>query len=205
MYLNGTYFQGELTLPQYGRTPQSTVPGEVGHQLTQIVGEPTLEWFIERYEEEFLRKMLGNHLYNAFIEGLSVEEPLQIWVDLKDQIYVAKGRVNLSPAANYVYFYAMRSALSQTSMTGEIKQRGTFSDNVEPVYKQVKAWNDMCDRVQHIRDWIWVHRKQIHYAMPCDPDNIGQYDSHIPVFYWGYWHNCHHWHDDFRHINEYGI
>jgi hypothetical protein len=37
-------------------------------------------------------------------------------------------------------------------MTGEKKFKGTFTDNVSVVRKQVKAWNDMCDEVKRVRD-----------------------------------------------------
>lgn len=161
MYLDGTYFQGNLVLPQYGRMPKNAVSGTIDALLTGTVGEQSLEWFIARYEEEFLRKLLGSPLYESWTEGLSTAEPLQIWVDLKSHIFRTVGGIKLSPAANYVYFFAMRAAASDTTMTGEKRQAGTYSDNVSPSRKMANAWNDMVDAVQHIREWIYTHREDI--------------------------------------------
>lgn len=165
MFLDGTYFQGNLTLPQYGRQPKSAVKGEIGALLTQTVGEQTLEWFIARYEGEFLVKLLGLPLYEAWIGGLAAESPAQIWLDLKDRIFRTVGGINLSPAANYVYWFAMEQAVSDTTMTGEKKQKGTFSDNVSPARKMVSAWNGMVGAVGLIREWIYIHREEIAAAM----------------------------------------
>lgn len=168
MFLDGTYFQGNLVLPQYGRMPKNAASGTIDALLTETVGEQSLEWFIARYEEEFLRKLLGAPLYESWIEGLSAAEPLQIWVDLKSRIFRTVGGINLSPAANYVYFFAMRAAASDTTMTGEKKQTGTYSDNVSPSRKMVTAWNDMVDAVFRIRVWIYEHRADVIAAMDQD-------------------------------------
>ncbi len=192
MFLDGKYFQdSELELPQYGRLPNSAVPGEIGYTLTQTVGENTLEYFIEKYEERFLIELLGDRLYEAWKEGVNAETPAQIWLDLKNRIYKVMPKVSLSPAANYVYFYAMRSSASDTTITGEVRQKGTFTENRTPLGKMVTAWNDMIDEVRRIREWIFIHRKEIYAAMP------------LP-----HYHDCH-WHTwcqyEFGYINEYGI
>lgn len=189
MFLDGTYFQGNLVLPQYGRMPKNAASGTIDALLTETVGEQSLEWFIARYEEEFLCKLLGLPLYESWIDGLSAAEPLQIWVDLKSRIFRTVGGINLSPAANYVYFFAMRAAASDTTMTGEKKQTGTYSDNVSSNRKMVTAWNDMVDAVCHIRGWIYEHRTDLLAAIP----NGGPRN-------WRSW--CV---ESFLDINEYGI
>lgn len=165
MFLDGTYFQGNLTLPQYGRQPKSAVKGEIGAVLTQTVGEQTLEWFIARYEEKFLVKLLGMPLYGAWVQGLVAQPPVQIWVDLKSRIFRTVGGITLSPAANYVYWFAMQQVVSDTTATGEKRQKGTFTDNVSPARKMASAWNEMVADVNHIREWIYIHREDIAAAM----------------------------------------
>lgn len=187
MYLDGTYFQGNLVLPQYGRQPKNAEAGTIDALLTETVGEQSLDWLIARYEEEFLRKLLGSPLHEAWSEGLAAETPSQIWLDLKDRIFSIVGGIHISPAANYVYFFAMKSGASDTTMTGEKRQTGTFSENVSVVRKQVAAWNDMVDAVHHIREWIYARREDIADVM----------SGCVDFREW-----CGH---DFSPINEYGI
>lgn len=187
MFLDGTYFQGELTLPQYGRVSVEAESGTVDSLLNQTVGELTLEWFIERYEEEFLCELLGLPLYEAWKEGIAAANPAEIWTELKGRIYKVTGVGSFSPAAAYVYFHAMASSVSDTTPTGEKKFKGTFTDNVSVSRKMVKAWNDMCDEVERVRDWIYIHREEILDLMPFDAD----------IHYW-----CS---GNFRCINEWGI
>jgi hypothetical protein len=97
MFLDGTYFQGELTLPQYGRVPSDAEPGTVDALLHDTVGELTLEWLIERYEEEFLCSLLGLPLYEAWKEGLAAASPAEIWTELKGRIYKVTGQVHSPP------------------------------------------------------------------------------------------------------------
>jgi hypothetical protein len=207
MFLDGAYFRGELTLPQYGRLPQTAAPGEVGYQITQTVGENTLEWFIDRYEPEFLQKLMGVHLYESFIDGLKAETPLEIWAQLKERIYMQHGGIKLSPAANYVYFFAMRAAHTSTTMTGEKQQNGTFTNNVTPIAKQVKAWNDMCDAVYHIRQWMYEHKEDIRSALPDDSEMRYPYIGVPRHRFWHYWKLCFNmrYYSDFATINEWGI
>jgi hypothetical protein len=66
MLIDRTYFIGELNVPN---TDQVSV-GEL------------LDWFIEKYETEFLSKVLGYELYKALKAGLIVPVVDQKWTDL---------------------------------------------------------------------------------------------------------------------------
>lgn len=167
MYLDSSYFTGELSLPILSAKRTSVNdPTGIADKINQVSGEYSLEWYIERYEEEFLRKLLGDRLFEAFKEGISATSPLQIWIDLRDRIYRKSGGYSFSPAANYVYFHVTTAAASKTAMTGEVKSTNDRAVNVSPDAKMVKAWNDMCDNVHHIREWIFIHRKEIFDAVP---------------------------------------
>lgn len=186
MYLDRTYFTGEIALPQL---VSSAAPAmDVASMATQIVGENTLEWFIAKYEPEFLKHLLGNALYKAFIEGMAEPEPLQIWIDLRDQIYTTSGNFKFSPAANYVYFFAMRQAVSETAMSGEVRHKPDFAGNISPARKMASAWNDMIDGVNRIRVWVYINREAILDAMGTGGDS------------WQHWCDR-----EFSRINEFGI
>jgi hypothetical protein len=59
MLIDKSYFVGDLTIPNTGDLP-------VSERLT---------WFIQKYEPEFLLKLLGYPLYKVFIAGLNVTPP----------------------------------------------------------------------------------------------------------------------------------
>lgn len=201
MALDRTYFVGELALPQLA-TQSAPVTG-LASLATQVVGENTLEYFIAKYEDEFLIHLLGHELYTAYTEGLQVEELLQIWLDLRDRIYTSRGGFNFSPAANYVYFFAMKQAATQSSMSGEARHRPDFADAEGHTHKMVKAWNDMVCMVAHIREWIYIHRKDIHpYVPPPDP-SLRLY--HLYYYYWCRWIHYRCGDPVFEPINVYGI
>lgn len=66
MLIDATYFRGNINIP-------NTNDAAVLQRLN---------WFIENYEEELLKDVLGIDLYNEFIEGL-LEDPVDtLWTDL---------------------------------------------------------------------------------------------------------------------------
>ncbi len=74
--IDRSYFIGELNIPGSDRTP---------------VGEE-LDWFIAKYEPEFLRRLLGLNLYNAFISGLQESVIAGKWTNLlSGAAYTANG------------------------------------------------------------------------------------------------------------------
>lgn len=138
MILTNTYFQGELSLPNLSIKSEA-----VGHASTamQTIGENNLDWFIDRYEKEFLDKLLGSTLSNNFINGLSEPTVNQIWIDMKNAIY-KDGKY--SPAANYVYYWVKRDGRTQSSVDGEKIGTQNYSEIAKDADKLVKAWNSMC-------------------------------------------------------------
>lgn len=70
MLIDRTYFEGDILIANANIT-NATNP--VGSQL---------DWFIQKYEPEFLEKALGLSLYEALKTGYSQPTPDQKWVDL---------------------------------------------------------------------------------------------------------------------------
>lgn len=64
--INRSYFQGPLTI---GQSDSDAVADE-------------LQLFIEDYEPQFLLKLMGRTLYDAFYEGMRGEDPDQRWIKL---------------------------------------------------------------------------------------------------------------------------
>lgn len=143
MFLTIAYFQGDLYLPNQIKSES------VGHSSTsrQTIGENNLNWFIEKYETEFLIELLGYTLFQNFKTGIHAESPLKIWTDLRDYLYRESNGFYFSPAANYVFFFVSRRGRTQTAVQGEIKGTMSYAEIAEDSDKLVKVWNDMCDMV----------------------------------------------------------
>lgn len=180
MFLNSTYFQGEINLPFLGiQTPDAS--GGVSKRL-QTIANKDLDWFIGKYESQYLTMLLGNELYDSFMIGIQEEVVDQKWIDLRDRIFKS-ATVNgmaygYSPAANYVYFYIMRDARTQTTMKGEVQAQSDYAIRREEDKKCVKAWNDMVVESLRIVEFIrknWEVYKE---------------DEHSGDFMW---HNRHGW------------
>lgn len=172
MFLSSSYFQGELYLPNI------KVSDSVGHSSysRQTVGENDLNWYIEKYEREFLIKLLGSTLYHNFINGINETSPLQIWIDLKNAIYVESNDYYFSPAANYVFFYVSRRGRTQTGVQGEMRGTNSYAEIANDSDKLVKVWNDMCEMVEDFRCSFlaknWNEYKQYADRVICYRDFI---------------------------------
>lgn len=150
MFLTDKYFQGELYLPV-----QKISGGAVGYDVAiQISAEDTLGYFIDKYEKEFLRELLGRRLAEKFIEGIQAGTPLSIWVALKDRIYLSEGGHYYSPAANYVYFFAKRDSRTSSTMKGEARDTQDHANAISDVNKLAKAWNDIDPQVRSIYSFL---------------------------------------------------
>jgi len=149
MILDSTYFNGELSLPLADIKYEA-----VGHssKAMQSVSEKNLNWFVDKYEREFLKRLLGNTLYENFIEGLT-DGTNDIWNDLKNALYIT-GDYSYSPAANYVYYWYRRDARTQTAIHGEKAGTQDYTEIAEDRNKLVKAWNDMCCMIEEFRCFL---------------------------------------------------
>lgn len=77
--IDSTYFIGTINIPNVADTA-------IGERLT---------WFINKYEPELLRDVLGYELYKSFIAGLQAVTVDQIWLDLLyGSDFIFNGRTN---------------------------------------------------------------------------------------------------------------
>lgn len=66
MFIDRSYFIGELNIPGTGR----------------VDVQERLDWFIENHETLFLKDIFGYQFYKAFMDGLHGNPIAQIWTDL---------------------------------------------------------------------------------------------------------------------------
>lgn len=134
MLIDATYFIGEINIPN----------------VDQPAVLENVNLFINKYEKKFLILLLGQSVYDDFINGLS-ENPIQNkWIDLRDKIINSEDKE--SPMANFVYYWYMRNFATTSTGIGETKPNAENASIVSGVDKQVRAWNEMSD-------WVWVNRE----------------------------------------------
>lgn len=138
MILDSSYFVGELL-----------IAGIAGTSPAQLSMKAELDWFIAVYEKKYLRLLLGDAFYEAFIADQEEETP--VYGTLKEMIY--DENFLLSPVAGYVYYWYMRNSNTQTTALNQVRsvpENGAAYNNFD---KMVKAWNLMVD----LSTEIWDH------------------------------------------------
>lgn|SRR5699024_1502275 len=114
-----------------------------------------LEFKIKKYEKDFLVKMFGFDMYEDFINGIEQSPIEEKWDQLLTGRHEWMGFENdekQSIIANYVYYFYTRDLYLQATGSGNVKPENENSRTMIPVYKQVRAWNEMVD-------WICVLHK----------------------------------------------
>lgn len=150
-----TYFQGELI-----------VPNLVGTLGTHIATQSNLQWFINKYEVDYLNKLLGKDMAATFLTALD-DNPDQKWIDLKDQIIDSVNKY--SPITNYVYYFYRRSTHTNFSMSGETESKNENSQVVSPSSKITFIYNEMVDMSYEIYEWL-IENKDIYPEFDIDAD-----------------------------------
>lgn len=166
MFLDRTYFEGEIYLP----TNEVLIPNRTSvgvAALTQSAGQNNLALFISVYEEDYLKKLLGK-IYHVFIDEMISDIYSERTQQLYKKIYSTKqilktkngvpfkDSIPYSPAAYYVYYEYMRANRSQTSMKGEVRANIFEAQNltVTPAVKLSDIWNRMSCESKDIQRWI---------------------------------------------------
>lgn len=142
MIIDYTFFQDGLLLVD-GAMALAT-PSPTNEAISNRISS-----FIERYEPEYLRKLLGEGLYNDFLVYEESEKTDDVWEEFKSRL-VIEGFVKSSPIANYVYFHLVRSNQSTATINGVKGEE----NNVSPKHKMIYAWNDMVYMNRRLYDWM---------------------------------------------------
>lgn len=133
--IDNTYFIGELDVPEASKSAFTTV-------------------WINRYENEYLKKVLGTSFALEFISALS-GTPATKWTDLRDGKTYTVGTktyewigfkdtvTHLSPIANYIYAMWQLNHYTRTDSSGESIAAVQNSLNADPIGKVNQAWTRM--------------------------------------------------------------
>lgn len=159
-----TYFVGEINVANTDQLPV----------------RERLELFVKKYEKRFLTHLLGETVYNEFMDGLELIPVPQKWQDLKEKLVDADTKE--SPIANYVYYFYMRDNYTQTVGLGEVKataENAVMSNNDA---KMVRAWNEMVIWVYDLRPWFIDNQVNYFFTPLC--------------YYFRTWNCWPHYHED---------
>lgn len=151
MFLDETYFRGELYLPNIKFRSDSFGT----EAMLQVVGETSLNEYIEIYEAEYLNMLLGDILYYNFITGLDESLVNPIWEELRDKIFVKGKYLNTSPAANYVFFHIQTRGQTHSTMAGEKLPSVDYSHSVKVSPVTVKAYANMFRMTKEVERFLY--------------------------------------------------
>ena len=154
-----TYFVGPLNIPNTT-------------ELLEVANE--VNWYINKYEPEFLQKALGYPLYKAYqadkenqrfkdiIEGAEYTDiygNIAKWPGLIQEVKPAIPAGDNTPAspaqkvsviANYVYYWRQRSNTTQSTGIGEVRPDGDNSQTVSPRQKMISSLNEIHYKVKEL-------------------------------------------------------
>lgn len=143
--------------------------GDLGiSQKSQAAVVANINWFIEKYEPDYCREMLGQELYKQYKDGTELPDGsafldesavAQKWKDLRDGkqyenrsgvIVYFKGlapktnsTTKQSPIANFVFYHILRKNATSTTGSGEAKLQIENATKESSIDKQCFAWNQM--------------------------------------------------------------
>lgn len=148
MIIDISYFTGSILI-----TGLSATGTGVAVQVAKAKKD-NLNYFIAKYENQFLNYLLGEYLTNEFKAEIAKETHDVKWdtllSKLKKNEIIGTTNYNYSFIANYIYYYYQRNELTDTTSTGEYDapQRMTI------INKSVFAWNSMVNDVMKFLEWM---------------------------------------------------
>ena len=110
-----------------------------------------VESFSARYEKKFLRNVLGDDLYDAFIAGFT-GTPAAKWTALADKLRDVTAKT--SPIANYVWYKWQEQSQQLSTATGDKSATELNLIRSSNYRKYVNVWNAMCDQLDDFYEWL---------------------------------------------------
>lgn len=112
--------------------------------------------YIEHYQDEFLRKMLGDVLAAAVTEHLDTNDG-----DLRMEGLCSRLRMSF---AHYVYFKMVGNVNQTMTVTGLVRIKSA-NDNQPPRQRMVSVWNDMVELNRQFVKWAETSDFEVYYQV----------------------------------------
>lgn len=151
--VNQSFFINELNLPNTGNE--------------KVLDK--LQSAIDRYEPEFLRKVMGGVLYTEFAVTPRSQRMAEIlsgvnYYDVNGVLQNYKGLVydtNRSPIANYVYYCLQENTAKITTGVATATMKVEAGRAESPADKMITAWNLMSNDVVELINFLWLRKDVI--------------------------------------------
>ena len=121
-----------------------------------------LTYFIQKYESECLRRILGYELHQALLNETSDRMTDLIYgveyIDYRGELKKWQGLVhdsNMSLIANYIYFYFQQANALQTTGTGTTSRKQEAGKTESPKDKMVHAWKFFASEARDMAYFLW--------------------------------------------------
>ena len=135
--------------------PNSGSSGNGNSRRLDEIEEGKRTSFINRYEAQYLKKILGVDLYNAFKAGYEATPPIaEKWTELAEAL--ADSTNKISPIANYVQVWYLRRV--DISDTGVVGSKTDNSVRLDPTDLIVQVWNEMVPLNIEFAEWLEDNR-----------------------------------------------
>lgn len=150
--IDNTYFIGEINLPS------SVLSGNLA----------TIDAYIERYEKEFLKNLLGYDLYKELKAEIEDQTFTEKWDELVNGAeytiggYTKKwdGLINsekVSPIAYYVYYNYLKANIVNYESIGAVSALSENSARVAADGLMINAWNRYVDLYNNAIEFLLVN------------------------------------------------
>lgn len=139
--IDDTYFYGDLLIVGIGSTSQA-----------QLAKTTSVNNFITVYEKDFLRNVLGDDLYDAFMAGMAETTPDTRWTSLANQL--RNSTTKYSPIANYVWYKWQQQSQQLVTATGDKSVAEMNMVRSLNYGKYVNVWNAMKMMLDDFYEWL---------------------------------------------------
>ena len=133
-----TYFTGRIFIPGIG----TTIPA-------QIAAKNELDAYILRYEKTFLRKVMGDDMYDDYVVNYANAAYVALVAELRDATN------KTSPCADFIWYkYQEDHQTILTPAGGDKKVQAAGMTPLIDAGKYCKIWNEMVDDLEDYFDFI---------------------------------------------------
>lgn len=124
-----------------------------------IAVQETITGYIERYQGEFLLKMVGKDVAKVITDYLANREADENYVDEKVETLCQQLRPSF---AHYVYFKIAGDANQTMTITGLVTLKSA-NDYQVPRQRMVRVWNDMVKLNEQFIAWAETSDYDVYY------------------------------------------
>lgn len=122
---------------------------------------------IDKYEEQYLRRILGYALYELLqtniAAGSGIYHSLRTGAEYTDRAgntekWDGFSHVGFNPIANYIYVQHQSETFTNTSGVGERKANSENMQMANPWAKIVQAWNEMVESNRNLHEFLYANQ-----------------------------------------------